>query len=259
MISVRSEREIDLLRTAGRIVYETHQYLRPFLKEGISTKEIDDMAAEFIKSRGATPSCKGYQGYPANICISINDEVVHGIAGRRKLKNGDIVTLDICACYKGYHGDSAWSYIVGDANPRDVKLLERTEAALMAGLEAIKDGCTVGDIGHAVQKVANKYNLGIVRELVGHGVGDKVHLAPDVPNFGVEHRGPVLHTGNVIAVEPMLNLGTPHIYMLDDDWTIVTDDSENSAHFEHTVLVTDNGYEILTRRDIELDPEDIVK
>ena len=125
LISVRSEREIDLLRMAGRIVYETHQYLKPFLKEGISTKEIDDMAAEFIKSRGATPSCKGYQGYPANICISINDEVVHGIPGPRTIKNGDIVKLDIGACYKGYHGDSAWSYIVGDANPRDVKLLER--------------------------------------------------------------------------------------------------------------------------------------
>ena len=259
MIVTRNEDEIDKLREAGKVVGLCHKYLQQFLKPGISTKELDILAKKFIESKGCTCSFEGLYGFPGSICISINDEVVHGIPGHRRIKNGDIVKLDIGACYKGYHGDSAWSYIVGDANPRDVKLLERTEAALMAGLGAIKDGCTVGDIGHAVQKVANKYNLGIVRELVGHGVGEKVHLAPDVPNFGVEHRGPVLHTGNVIAVEPMLNLGTPHIYMLDDDWTIVTDDSQNSAHFEHTVLVTDTGYEILTRRDIELDETDKIK
>lgn len=259
MIVVRTEDEIKKLREAGKVVGLCHKYLEQFLKPGISTKELDILAKKFIESKGCTCSFEGLYGFPGSICISINDEVVHGIPGSRKLKNGDIVKLDIGACYEGYHGDSAWSYIVGDANPRDVKLLERTEAALMAGLNAIKDGCTTGDIGHAVQKVARKYNLGIVKELVGHGVGDKVHLEPDVPNYGVERRGPVLHAGNVIAVEPMLNLGTADIYMLDDDWTIVTDDEENSAHFEHTVLVTENGYEILTRRDLDLDPEDIKK
>ena len=259
MIVVRTEDEINKLREAGKVVGLCHKYLQQFIKPGISTKELDILAKKFIESKGCTCSFEGLYGFPGSICISLNDEVVHGIPGPRTLKNGDIVKLDIGACYEGYHGDSAWSYIVGEGNPRDIKLLERTEASLMAGLEAIKDGCTTGDIGHAIQKVARKYNLGIVKELVGHGVGDKVHLEPDVPNYGVERKGPVLHTGNVIAVEPMLNLGTPDIYMLDDDWTIVTDDEENSAHFEHTVLVTDTGYEILTRRDIELDPEDIIK
>lgn len=258
MIVVRNEEEINKLREAGKIVGLCHRYLQQFIKPGISTKELDRLAKKFIESKGCTCSFEGLYGFPGSICISINNEVVHGIPSRRKLKNGDIVKLDIGACYQGYHGDSAWSYIVGEGSERDIKLLKRTEESLMAGLAAIHDGCTTGDIGHAVAKVAHKYNLGIVKELVGHGVGDKVHMEPDVPNYGNEHKGPVLHTGNVIAVEPMLNLGTADIYMLDDDWTICTDDDQNSAHFEHTVLVTDNGYEILTRRDIPLDLEDIV-
>lgn len=258
MIVVRNEEEINKLREAGKVVGLCHRYLQQFIKPGISTKELDRLAKKFIESKGCTCSFEGLYGFPGSICISINNEVVHGIPSHRKLKNGDIVKLDIGACYQGYHGDSAWSYIVGEGSERDIKLLKRTEESLMAGLAAIHDGCTTGDIGHAVAKVAHKYNLGIVKELVGHGVGDKVHMEPDVPNYGNEHKGPVLHTGNVIAVEPMLNLGTADIYMLDDDWTICTDDDQNSAHFEHTVLVTDNGYEILTRRDIPLDPEDIV-
>lgn len=258
MIVVRNEEEINKLREAGKVVGLCHRYLQQFIKPGISTKELDRLAKKFIESKGCACSFEGLYGFPGSICISINNEVVHGIPSRRKLKNGDIVKLDIGACYQGYHGDSAWSYIVGEGSERDIKLLKRTEESLMAGLAAIHDGCTTGDIGHAVAKVAHKYNLGIVKELVGHGVGDKVHMEPDVPNYGNEHKGPVLHTGNVIAVEPMLNLGTADIYMLDDDWTICTDDDQNSAHFEHTVLVTDNGYEILTRRDIPLDPEDIV-
>ena len=257
MIVVRTEEEIEKLREAGRIVGLTHKYLQQFIKPGISTKELDRLAKKFIESKGCTCSFEGLYGFPGSICISVNNEVVHGIPSHRKLKEGDIVKLDIGACYQGYHGDSAWSYIVGNSkSPRDVKLLKETEEALMAGLEAIHDGCTTGDIGHAVSKVAKKYNLGVVRELVGHGVGDKVHLEPDVPNYGNEHKGPTLHAGNVIAVEPMLNLGTANIYMLDDNWTICTDDDKNSAHFEHTVLVTKDGYEILTRRDVELDEED---
>lgn len=260
MIVTRTDDEINKLRKAGIVVGLAHKYAQQFLKPGITTKEIDDKIKKFILSKGCTCSFEGLYGFPGANCISINEEVVHGIPGDRVLKDGDIVKLDIGACFEGYHGDSAWSYIVGTPkSEKDVKLLKHTEEALMAGLEAIHDGCTVGDIGHAVEKVAHKYNLGIVKELVGHGVGDKVHLEPDVPNYGKEHKGPVLHTGNVIAVEPMLNLGTADIYMLDDDWTICTDDDKNSAHFEHTVLVTDDGYEILTRRDIELDPEDIVE
>lgn len=258
MIVVRNEDEINKLREAGKVVGLCHKYIQQFIKPGISTKELDRLAKKFIESKGCTCSFEGLYGFPGSICISVNNEVVHGIPSHRKLRNGDIVKLDIGACYQGYHGDSAWSYIVGEGSERDIKLLKRTEESLMAGLAAIHDGCTTGDIGHAVAKVAHKYNLGIVKELVGHGVGDKVHMEPDVPNYGNEHKGPVLHTGNVIAVEPMLNLGTADIYMLDDDWTICTDDDQNSAHFEHTVLVTEQGYEILTRRDVELDPEDIV-
>lgn len=260
MIIKRNEEEINKLREAGKIVGLTHKYIEQFIKPGITTKEIDKLCKDFILSKGCTCSFEGLYGFPGANCVSINNEVVHGIPSNRKLKDGDIVKIDIGACFEGYHGDSAWSYIVGTPkNPRDEKLLKWTEEALMAGLNAIHDGCTTGDIGHAIEKVAKKYNLGIVRELVGHGVGDKVHLEPDVPNYGKEHKGAVLHTGNVIAVEPMLNLGDPDIYMLDDDWTICTDDDSNSAHFEHTVLVTDTGYEILTRRDIELDPQDKIK
>lgn len=256
MIVVRTEEEINKLRRAGEVVGLTHKYLQQFIKPGITTNELDKLAKQFIESKGCTCSFEGLYGFPGSICISVNDEVVHGIPGRRKLKNGDILKLDIGACYEGYHGDSAWSYIVGEGTEKNIKLLKNTEEALMAGLKAIHDGCTTGDIGHAVEKVAHKYNLGVVKELVGHGVGDKVHLEPDVPNYGKEHKGSLLHAGNVIAVEPMLNKGSADIYMLDDDWTIVTDDGANSAHFEHTVLVTDDGYEILTRRDLELDEKD---
>lgn len=246
MISIRSEREIELLRTAGHIVYETHQYLKPFLKEGITTKEIDDLAAAFIKKSGATPSCKGYEGYPANICISINDEVVHGIAGRRKLKNGDIVTLDICACYKGYHGDSAWSYPVGNVSSDAKYILEHTEKALYEGLKMAKAGNHVGDISNAVEEYANKYHLGVVKELTGHGVGNHLHEEPNVPNYGKKGTGPLLKEGMVIAIEPMLTLGEPDIYMEDDNWTIKTDDGSLSGHFEHTVVIRNDGCEILT-------------
>ena len=259
MIVKRTEEEINKLREAGRIVGLTHKYLQQFIKPGITTKELDILAKKFIESKGCTCSFEGLYGFPGSICISVNNEVVHGIPSNRKLKNGDIVKLDIGACYEGYHGDSAWSYIVGEGSDRNKKLLKETEEALMAGLSAIHDGCTTGDIGHAVSKVAHKYNLGVVKELVGHGVGDKVHLEPDVPNYGKERKGARLEEGNVIAVEPMLNLGTADIFQLDDNWTICTDDDENSAHFEHTVLVTKDGYEILTRRDVSLDPNDIIE
>ena len=248
MVEVKSSREIELMREAGHIVYETHQYLKPFIKPGITTKEIDDLARDFIISKGATPSCKGYEGYPANICISINDEVVHGIASsKRKLKEGDIVTLDICACYKGYHGDSGWSYPVGKVSSDAKYILEHTEEALYAGLSVIKNGCRVGDISHAVEEYANRYHLGVIKELTGHGIGRNLHEEPYVPNYGKAGSGPILRTGMVIAVEPMLTIGSPDIYMLEDGWTIKTDDGSLSGHFEHTVVITDDGYEILTK------------
>ena len=248
MISIKSSNEIELMKIAGKIVGDTHKYLIPYIKEGITTEELDSLAEKYIISRGATASCKGYDGYPKAICISVNEEVVHGIPGKRKLKKGDIVTLDICACYKGYHGDSAWTYKVGEVSKEKEYLLKHTEEALYVGLEQVKPGNRIGDIGYAISKYAEKYNLGVVKELTGHGIGSDLHEDPDVPNYGRQGTGPLLKEGMVIAVEPMLNLGTADIYILDDDWTIVTADDKPSAHFEHTVLVTKDGYTILTER-----------
>ena len=246
LINIKSDREIELLKVAGSIVYETHQYLKPFIKEGITTKELDQLAEDFIRSKGAIPSCKGYHGFPATLCTSINEEVVHGIPSDRRLKNGDIISIDICACYKGYHGDSAWTYAVGEVSKEVSDLLKQTEEALYAGLAMIKPGNRIGDISSAVEKVANGYKLGIVKELVGHGVGHSLHEAPDIPNYGKAGTGPLIKEGMVFAVEPMLNLGTADICMLDDGWTIETYDGSPSAHFEHTIVVTKDGYQILT-------------
>lgn len=248
MISIKSASEIELMKIAGKIVGDTHKYLIPYIKEGITTKELDTLAEKYIRSRGATPSCKGYEGYPATICASVNEEVVHGIPGKRKLMNGDIVTLDICACYKGYHGDSAWTYKVGNVSEEKENLMKHTEEALYVGLNQVKAGNRIGDIGYAICKYAEKYNLGVVKELTGHGIGSELHEDPDVPNYGKLGTGPLLKEGMVIAVEPMLNLGTAEIFVLDDDWTIVTGDDKPSAHFEHTVLVKKDGYTILTER-----------
>ena len=228
MISIKSEREIELMRIAGSIVGDTHKYLQKYIKPGITTAELDELAYNYIISRNATPSFKGYEGFPGTICASIS--------------------IDIGACYKGYHGDSAWTYPVGKISKQKQDLLKHTEESLFAGLSVIKEGARIGDIGYAVSSVANKYHLGVVNELVGHGVGTSVHEAPDVPNYGKQNNGPVLKAGMVIAVEPMLNLGTADVYLLDDDWTVITADDEPSAHFEHTVLVTKDGYEILTKR-----------
>ncbi len=248
MISIKSAREIELLRIAGEITGDTHKYLIPYIKPGITTKELDELAYNYIISRGATPSFKGYDGFPGTICTSINEEVVHGIPKKRKLKNGDIISIDIGACYKGYHGDSAWTYPVGEISKEKQYLLKHTQQALFEGLSVIKDHIRVGDIGHKIEEYALKHNLGVVKELVGHGVGTDVHEEPDVPNYGKPNSGPILKEGMVIAVEPMLNLGTADIFMLDDDWTIITADNQPSAHFEHTVLITKDGYEILTKR-----------
>lgn len=246
MITLKSNREIELMRIAGNIVYKTHQYLKPIIKPGITTKEIDDLADSYIRSLDATPSCKGYQGYPAAICISVNDEVVHGIAGSRKLQEGDIITLDICACYKGYHGDSAWSYPVGEIDDEKKYLMKYTEEALYIGLSEVKPGNRIGDIGYAIGSFAKEKKLGVVKELCGHGIGTKLHEDPDVPNYGLKHTGIKLQKGMVIAVEPMLTAKSPKVEILDDDWTVVTKDHHPAAHFEHTVVVTESGYEILT-------------
>lgn len=246
MITIKSKREIELLRVAGNIVYKTHQYLKPYLKPGITTQEIDDLADKYIRREGATPSCKGYNGFPAAICISVNDEVVHGIASSKKLQDGDIVTLDICACYKGYHGDSAWSYKIGEVDEEKEHLMKYTEKALFVGLKEVKPGNRIGDIGSAVYEYATDKGLGVVRELCGHGVGSNLHEDPEIPNYGTRNTGPRIKEGMVFAVEPMLTAKSPNIEVLDDEWTVVTKDHHPAAHFEHTVVVTKDGYEILT-------------
>ena len=249
MINIKSDYEISLMRKAGNIVYRTHKYLEPYVKPGITTKELDKLAYDFIISQDATPSFLNYNGFPGSICTSVNDEVVHGIPSNRKLKNGDIIGIDIGANYKGYHGDSAWSYKVGSVSKEKEYLLEHTEKALFEGLKQIKPGNHIGDISNAIETYANEHKLGVVRELVGHGVGNHLHEEPDVPNYGKKGTGPVLKEGMTIAVEPMLNLGTHKIYILDDDWTIITRDGKPSAHFEHSVVVTKDGYRILTGDD----------
>ena len=246
MISIKSDREIELLKEAGRLTYLTHLEVKKHVKPGVTTNELDKVAAEFIKNHGCTASFLNYNGYPKSICVSVNDEVVHGIPSNRKLKEGDIVSIDIGVCYKGYHGDSAWTYPVGKVSKEKEYLMEHTQKALYKGLEQAKPGNRLGDICSAIGTYADEHKLGIVRELVGHGVGAHLHEDPEIPNYGTPNTGPVLKKGMVLAIEPMLNLGGDDVVMLDDDWTIVTEDYSPSAHFEHTIVITDTGYEILT-------------
>lgn len=236
------------MREAGKMVSKTHKYLKEFIKPGITTKELDKLAEEYIVSMGGVPTCKGYEGFPAALCTSVNDTVVHGIPDNYKLKNGDIITIDMVIGYKGYQGDAAWTYAVGDISSDKRYLMEHTEKALYEGINQVKPGNHIGDISSAIEKYANKHNLGVVKELCGHGIGREMHEEPEIPNYGKMNSGPRLREGMVICIEPMLNLGTPDVYILDDDWTIKTDDGLPSAHYEHTVLVTKDGYEILTLR-----------
>ena len=246
MVNIKTKEEIELMKYSGHINYLCHKLLEKNLRPGMTTKELEDIARKFMEENGCTSSTIGYEGYPGYLCISVNDEVVHGIPGKRKLKNGDIVSLDISIKYKGYHSDSAATYPVGTVTEKKKYLMEHTREALYEGIKQVKEGATIGDIGHAIEQCAHKYHLGVVRELCGHGVGTELHEDPNVFNYGKPHTGMVLKAGMTIAIEPMLNLGTKEICMLDDDWTIVTMDGKPSAHFEHTVLVTKDGYEILT-------------
>ena len=248
MITIKSEREIELMREAGKMVSMTHQYLKNFIKPGITTKELDRLAEEYIRKMGGVPTCKGYEGFPATLCTSVNDTVVHGIPDNYKLKDGDIITIDMVIGYKGYQGDAAWTYAVGEISDDKKYLMEHTEKALYEGVKQVKPGNRIGDISNAVEEYANKHHLGVVKELCGHGIGREMHEDPEVPNYGTKGTGPKLREGMVICIEPMLNLGTADIYMLDDEWTIKTEDGKPAAHYEHTILVTKDGYEILTPR-----------
>lgn len=248
MITIKSEREIELMKHAGYLVSLTHQYLKPYIKEGITTKELDKLAEDFIIKNGGVPTCKGYEGYPCALCTSVNDTVVHGIPNNYKLKNGDIITIDMVIGYKGYQGDAAWTYKVGEVDEDKKYLMEHTEKALYEGIKMVKPGNRIGDISAAVEAYAKSHNLGVVKELCGHGIGTEMHEAPDVPNFGMKNSGPRLKEGMVICIEPMLTFGDESIYVLDDEWTVKTLDKSDAAHYEHTVLVTHDGYEILTPR-----------
>lgn len=248
MISIKNNHEIELMRTAGKIVALTHEKLASHIKPGVTTLELDNIANQFITNKDAKPSFKGFNGFPAAICTSINEEVVHGIPSNRSLLEGDIISIDIGVCYKGYHADSAWTYKVGDVGEVKDYLLKHSCIALYKGLEEAKPGNRVGDISHAIEEYSKEHNFGIVKELVGHGIGNNLHEAPEVPNYGTKNTGPKLKPGMCIAIEPMLNYGDSDVNILDDEWTVVTRDGSPSAHFEHTVLITHDGYEILTKR-----------
>ena len=249
MITIKSEREIELMRKAGMLVSEMHKFIKPFIKEGISTLELDKLCEEFILNHDAVPSCKGYEGFPCTLCTSVNEVVVHGIPNKNKiLKNGDIITIDVVIGYKGYQGDAAWTYAVGEIDDDKKYLMEHTEKSLYEGLKMVKPGNRIGDISYDVQQYADSHNLGIVRELCGHGIGRDMHEEPEVPNYGIPNTGARLKPGMVICIEPMLTFGKRDIWLLDDEWTVVTQDSKPAAHYEHTVLVTEDGYEILTPR-----------
>lgn len=224
MIICKTPREIEIMREAGRIVALTHQELKQHITPGITTKELDQIAEKTIQKYGATPSFKGYNGFPGSICASVNEELVHGIPGKRKLKEGDIISIDIGAKYNGYHGDSAWTYPVGNISESVQKLLDVTEKSLYLGLEQVKPGERLSNISHAVQTHAEENGFSIVREYVGHGIGQDLHEDPQIPHYGPPNRGPRLKPGMVICVEPMVNQGRRYVKTLSDDWTVVTVD-----------------------------------
>ena len=248
MIILKSDREIDYMRDAGKIVAQTLVEIQNAVKPGVSTLELDKIAEKYIISCGAIPAFKGYGGFPATICSSINEEVVHGIPGLKKLKNGDNVSIDVGAVINGYNGDSAVTFPVGEVTDEMQELLNVTEQSLYKGIEQAIDGNRLGDISNAVQTCAEKHSYGIVRDYVGHGICRKMHEDPQIPNFGAAGRGPRLKAGMALAIEPMINLGTHEVKTLHDGWTVVTKDKKPSAHFEHTIVVTDGKPEILTKR-----------
>ncbi|HEY8875252.1 MAG TPA: type I methionyl aminopeptidase [Desulfosporosinus sp.] len=247
MIELKNASQFDRMRTAGRIVGETLALMRKLAKPGITTLELDRRAEEYIRSQGAIPAFKGYSGFPATLCTSVNEQVVHGIPGLRNLESGDIISIDCGAVIDGYFGDAAITLPIGEVSEDLQKLLRVTEEALMLGIEQAKFGNRLYDVSHAVQTHVEANGFSIVRDYVGHGIGRAMHEDPQIPNFGKSGRGPRLEVGMALAIEPMVNMGTYEVQTLKDHWTVVTKDSRPSAHFEHTVAITENGPEILTR------------
>lgn len=246
MIPLKSEKDLQVLRVSGKILARIMPKLRQVLKAGISTLEIDGIAAELIEKENAIPAFKGYKGYPANICTSINEEIVHGLPSDRELKEGDIISLDVGINYQGYFTDAAITQAVGKIDSRSQKLIDVTKKALAEGIKKARLGNYLFNISYAIQNYVERYGFSVVREFVGHGIGKSLHEEPEIPNFGLPHRGPMIKSGMVFAIEPMVNAGTWRSKFLDNQWTAVTADNLPSAHFEHTIAVGDQGPEILT-------------
>jgi len=254
LITIKSKKEIEKMREASRIVALAHEEVSKAIKVGITTKQIDDIVEKVFKENGANPSCKGYpkgsrNPFPAASCISVNDEVIHGIPSSRKLQNGDIVCVDLVCDKDGYYGDATRCYVVGNGSDVAKKLVQVAEESFYAGLKQAKPGNRISDISSAIQECVEKNGFSVVREFQGHGIGTEMHEDPGVPNYGKPGRGPRLEPGMTIAVEPMINEGSYHVEELDDGWTIVTADGGLSAHYENTIVITENGAEILTKLD----------
>ncbi|MEW6045707.1 MAG: type I methionyl aminopeptidase [Bacillota bacterium] len=246
MIVIKRPDEIRRMRAAGQIVGQLLLEIERRVRPGVTTRDLDRFAEEFIRARGGVPSFKGYRGYPASICTSVNEQVVHGIPAERRLREGDVLSVDVGVFLDGYHGDGARTFAVGEVDPEARRLLEVTERALLAGIEAARPGRRVSDIGHAVQQVVEAAGFSVVREFVGHGIGQQMHEDPQVPNFGPPGRGARLQPGMTLAIEPMVNEGVSDVTILEDNWTAVTVDGRRSAHFEHTVAITEDGPMVLT-------------
>lgn len=246
MIIIKSKNEINIMRKAGEIVAGALEAVRKAIAPGITTAELDKIADDYIRSKGAFPSFKGYQGFPASICASINAQVVHGIPGSTVLKEGDIISIDIGAVYNGYHGDAARTYPVGAVSPNALRLIKVTEESFYRGLEFAREGHRLSDISHAIQTYVEEHGYSVVKALVGHGIGRQMHEDPQVPNFGRAGRGPRLRAGMTLAIEPMVNEGTDEVVTLDDHWTVLTRDGSLSAHYENTIAITSNEPIILT-------------
>ena len=246
MIILKSKREIEKMRRAGRLVAETHAFLKKHIRPGITTKELDTLAEEFIVKNGAIPAFKGYHGFPGSICASVNEEVVHGIPGLKKLNDGDIISIDIGTIIDGYYGDGAKTYAVGNVSDEGKKLIEVTKQSFYEGIKFAKPGYRLSDISHAIQTYVEGQGFSIVKDFVGHGIGQSMHEDPQIPNFGPPNKGPRLKPGMVLAIEPMVNAGTFQVKVLEDNWTVVTLDGKLSAHYEHTIVITDDEPELIT-------------
>ena len=247
MIHIRSNSEIEKISEACRIVKETLEMIEQLIAPGITPRELDSEAEKFIRSNGADPGFKGLYGYPATLCVSIEDEVVHGIPGNQPLIDGQIVSVDVGSYINGFYGDHAKTFAVGDINLDKKSLMNVTHECLIAGIEQAYPGNRIGDISHAVQLKAESYGYGVVRELVGHGIGTSLHEEPQIPNFGNSGIGPKIDVGMCFAIEPMINMGLPEVYTKEDGWTVCTKDGRPSAHFEHTITITETGAKILTK------------